>query len=372
VEDSPEVQDRVPPLPDEQIRAQKLEALARLAPGITHELSNPLAAIVGFGELLRTDPRLPDDMRRQAELLATETATTQAIIQTLLEFLRARPAERHPTSIRTLVDAVLLLHAYRLASGPIDVVVDVADAVPAVALDRSGMQLVLVNLMQEAVDALSSRGRPGRLEILAVPAGASVRVTLVHDAGAVPDSPERERAWGVSSAIVADHGGTLVRTVEGSALTLPVAAVDAIESAPAPAPAQTPSATVPGSPIRVLVLDDERSIGMLLDRWLRASGYDPTIATSGAEAIELVRENGFDLVLCDHRMVGMAGTEVFDEIVALRPDLERRFVFMSGDVLNPELSAFVARRGVGLLAKPFDLDTVRQTLDRVLARDPQP
>jgi two-component system response regulator HydG len=120
------------------------------------------------------------------------------------------------------------------------------------------------------------------------------------------------------------------------------------------------------------VLDDERSIGMLLDRWLRASGYDPTIATSGAEAIELVRENGFDVMLCDHRMVGMAGTEVFDEIVALRPELERRFVFMSGDVLNPELSAFVARRGVGLLAKPFDLDTVRQTLDRVLARDPQP
>jgi CheY-like chemotaxis protein len=370
VEDSPEVQDRVPPLPDEQIRAQKLEALARLAPGLTHELSNPLAAIVGFGELLRTDPRLPDDMRRQAELLATETATTQAIIQTLLEFLRARPAERHPTSLRTLVDAVLLLHAYRLASGPIDVVVDVADTVPAVALDRSGIQLVLINLIQEAVDALSGRGGPGRLEVDAVPAGADIRVTLVHDAGGLPaDSPERERAWRVSSAIVADHGGTLVRTVDGSALTLPVAAVEAIEPAPA---APTPSTSVPRSPIRVLVLDDERSIGMLLDRWLRASGYDPTIATSGAEAIELVRENGFDVVLCDHRMVGMAGTEVFDEIVALRPDLERRFVFMSGDVLNPELSAFVARRGVGLLAKPFDLDTVRQTLDRVLARDPQP
>jgi CheY-like chemotaxis protein len=351
------------------IRAQKLEALEQLAPGITHELSNPLAAIVGFGELLRTDPRLPDDMRRQAELLATETATTQAIIQTLLEFIRARPAERYPTPIRPLVDAVLLLHAYRLASGPIEVVVDVADSVPAVPLDRAGIQLVLVNLVQEAVDALSARGGPGRLEILAVPAAASVRVMLVHDSSSPPsDSPERERAWRVSSAIVADHGGTLVRTAEGSAITLPIAVTDATEPAVADAP--TPYAPTPGSPIRVLVLDDERSIGMLLDRWLRASGYAPTIATSGAEAIELVRDNGFDVVLCDHRMVGMAGTEVFDEIVALRPDLERRFVFMSGDVLNPELSSFVARRGVGLLAKPFDLETVRQTLDRVLSRAP--
>ena len=370
MEDSPEVQDRVPPLPDEQIRAQKLEAIARLAPGLTHELSNPLAAIVGFAELLRTDPRLPDDMRRQAELLSTETATTQAIVQTMLEFLRARPAERHPTSIRTLLDAVVLLHAYRLASGLIDMVVDVAESVPAVPLDRGGIQLVLVNLVQEAVDALSARGGPGRLEILAMAAGTTVRVSLVHDAGAPSsDSPERERAWRVSSAIVADHGGTLDRTDNGSALTLPIVGTARAERA---ALVATPTPPARETPIRVLVLDDERSIGMLLDRWLRASGYVPTIATSGAEAIELAREHEFDVVLCDHRMVGMAGTEVFDEIVALRPDLERRFVFMSGDVLNPELSAFVARRGVGLLAKPFDLDTVRQTLDRVLLRAPGP
>jgi CheY-like chemotaxis protein len=105
---------------------------------------------------------------------------------------------------------------------------------------------------------------------------------------------------------------------------------------------------------------------MLLEKWLRGSGYVPTVASSGAEAIELVRATPFDAVLCDHRMAGMAGTEVFETIVAIRPELERRFVFMSGDVLNPELQGFVARRHVGLLAKPFDLATVRQTLEAVL------
>ena len=74
----------------------------------------------------------------------------------------------------------------------------------------------------------------------------------------------------------------------------------------------------------------------------------------------------FDAVLCDHRMVGMAGTEVFDAIVAVRPELQRRFVFMSGDVLNPELTAFVEGRGIGLLAKPFDRETVRRTLESIL------
>ena len=118
--------------------------------------------------------------------------------------------------------------------------------------------------------------------------------------------------------------------------------------------------------MRVLVLDDEPPIAMLLEKWLRGSGYEPAVATSGQEAVELVRETPFDAVLCDHRMAGMSGTEVFDAIVAVRPELERRFVFMSGDVFNPELREFVEGRGIGLLAKPFDRDTVRSTIESVL------
>jgi CheY-like chemotaxis protein len=287
------------------------------------------------------------------------------MVQTLLEFLRARPAERHPTALRALVDAVLLLHGYRLASGQVGVVVDLAADVPDIAIDRAGLELVLVNLVQEAVDALLARRGPGRLEIRAWRDGATVRIRLAHDATAdvgAPPSAERDRAWQVSSAIVAGHGGSLERTADGATISLPVAASAAPERAASPVETGTPH----DDAIRVLILDDERSIGMLLEKWLRTSGYAPTVAGSGAEAVELVRETRFDAVLCDHRMAGMAGTEVFDAIVAIRPELERRFVFMSGDVLNPELQEFVRRRGVGLLAKPFDRETVRHTLEAVL------
>jgi CheY-like chemotaxis protein len=227
---------------------------------------------------------------------------------------------------------------------------------------------VLVNLVQEAVDVLLARGGRGRLAIRASRDGASVRITLAHDApveAGAPSSGERERAWQVSSAIVADHDGSLERSDNGAAIALPVAppAVGAATEAAAPS---VESASPHDGAIRILILDDERSIGMLLERWLRTSGYAPTVASSGTEAIALVREARFDAVLCDHRMVGMAGTDVFDAIVAIRPELERRFVFMSGDALNPDLQAFVARRRVGLLAKPFDLDTVRHTLEAVL------
>jgi CheY-like chemotaxis protein len=362
VDDAPDDPARVGSVADETIRAQKLDAVARLVPGIAHELNNPLAAIVGFAELLRTDPRLPDDMRRQADLLAGETARTRQLIHALLDFLREGTPERHPTAVRALVDAALALHAYRLASSPLEVQIEIPDDLPPLEIDRTQIQLVLVNLLQEALDVLEAGSTPGRLRIAALPENGTVRNMINNDRVDATSNADRDLAWQVSGAIVASHGGTLARTTDGASVTLPLSvAVAASGEAPSEAPSPPAAAAV-----HVLVLDDEHSIGMLLERWLRASGYEPTVATSGDEAVELVREIRFDAVLCDHRMAGMAGTEVFDAIVAVRPDLERRFVFMSGDVLNPELTAFVEGRGIGLLAKPFDRDTVHRTLEAVL------
>jgi len=71
-------------------------------------------------------------------------------------------------------------------------------------------------------------------------------------------------------------------------------------------------------------------------------------------------------VLCDHRMAGMSGTEVYEAIRSIRPELATRFVFMSGDVLNPELRAFAETRGLALLAKPFELEAIGRTVRAVI------
>jgi CheY-like chemotaxis protein len=337
-------------------------------PGIAHELNNPLAAIVGFAELLRTDPRLPDDMRKQAELLAGETARTRQLVHALLEFLRARPPERHPTSVRVLVDAALALHAYRLASSMHAVRIDIPDDLPPVEIDRAQIQLVLVNLLQEALDVLEAGSTPGQLRIAAAPGGRDVRIMIGLDRDEATSDPDRELAWQVSATLVGAHGGAIDREPGPGgvgttlAITLPAKSAPAVATAEAATPIDATH-----RPVRVLVLDDEPPIAMLLEKWLRGSGYEPAVATSGQEAVDLVRATPFDAVLCDHRMAGMSGTEVFDAIVAVRPDLERRFVFMSGDVFNPELRTFAEGRGIGLLAKPFDRETVRSTIDSVLA-----
>jgi CheY-like chemotaxis protein len=130
----------------------------------------------------------------------------------------------------------------------------------------------------------------------------------------------------------------------------------------APGAAPTPSGPQP----RILIVDDEPAIRDFLGRTLQRIGYEPLVAATGAEALEIVRSDPPDAILCDHRMAGMTGAAFNDAVAETSPDLARRFAFMTGDVTNPDLRALANARGVALLAKPFDMASVQQTLERIV------
>jgi PAS domain S-box-containing protein len=460
----------------ELLQAQKMEAIGQLVSGVAHELNNPLAAIIAFSQLMRSDERLPDDMKHDAGLLVQEADRTRRIVQNLLDFARARPPERRPTNITVLVQSVLELQSYALNTNQILVKVEIPASLPEVDLDRAQLQQVLLNLTINAIHAIRGRDRksPAHLWIGAslvkqrASAGAAksdrptedqarVRITIRDDGPGVPESararlfdpffttkqPGEGTGLGlsVSFGIVAGHGGHLWYEPGpggvGSSfvLELPVTArgmddlgvgsatgprdgqIDvrpapkeagsgqttrrpAIRvAAPATAPAATQSATrlesagqtapaspasptsgpiAPAAPVAatpaepataesetpqprrplVLALDDEPSIRAFLRKALAAAGMDCLPFQDGAQALDALRESNFDVMLVDHRMAGMSGTEFYEAAIAFRPELAERAIFMSGDVLNPDLRGFATQRGIRLLAKPFDIDAV--------------
>ncbi|HEX7492322.1 MAG TPA: response regulator, partial [Candidatus Limnocylindrales bacterium] len=124
-----------------------------------------------------------------------------------------------------------------------------------------------------------------------------------------------------------------------------------------PSMATTASAPEPRRPL-ILALDDEPSIRAFLRKALGAAGMDCLPFQDGAQALDGLREMNFDVMLIDHRMAGMSGTEFYEAAVDFRPELSHRAIFMSGDVLNPDLRSFATQRGIRLLAKPFDIDAV--------------
>ena len=118
---------------------------------------------------------------------------------------------------------------------------------------------------------------------------------------------------------------------------------------------------------RVLVLDDEPTFRLFLEKALTLLGYEPVITSLGPEAIERAGDGDLAALLFDHQMPGVSGIDVYDTLVATRPDLAPRLVLMSGDVVEPALEAFATRHAVRLLAKPFDLATLDGTIRAVMA-----
>ena len=154
---------------------------------------------------------------------------------------------------------------------------------------------------------------------------------------------------------------TRARRVVDELLGVPRPTSETAEPAARPAPAQERARRT-----RVLVLDDEPAIRDFLGRILSRSGYEPVLAASGDSALKIVRDNPPDAILCDHRMAGMTGIAFHAAVAEIRPALASRFVFMSGDVLNAELSEFADTHGVTLLAKPFDIESVDRAIAGVM------
>ena len=160
----------------------------------------------------------------------------------------------------------------------------------------------------------------------------------------------------------------LLDTVRQRSTEPPTAAHEPVARAQDAATASTTSPVHPS----VLVLDDEPTFRIFLQKALSALGYEAHIAAGGPEAVELALAGDHAILLVDHQMVGMSGIGVYEAVVGSRPDLARRFVMMSGDVLDPALEAFAATHEMTRLAKPFDLDALERTLRSVIGGTAQP
>ena len=116
----------------------------------------------------------------------------------------------------------------------------------------------------------------------------------------------------------------------------------------------------------VLVCDDEASVRALLVRVLERAGCEAIEAASGEEALLAIDQAAVDAIVSDHHLPAMTGIDLYERLAAARPDLRQRFVLLSGDPDSPEIVAFIARSGVPIVAKPFDLAGIEATIRAVV------
>jgi len=114
---------------------------------------------------------------------------------------------------------------------------------------------------------------------------------------------------------------------------------------------------------RILIIDDSEVIRNLLQEFLSDLGHKVDLAYDGHQGKALALENDYDAIFCDVHMPKLNGYEVFRSVIAIKP--KSRFIMT--DSLPDELADMAVEQGAYCcLSKPFDLDQVRETLDKLL------
>jgi signal transduction histidine kinase/ActR/RegA family two-component response regulator len=368
------------------IQSEKLSGIGEFVAGVAHELNNPLTSVMGFSELLKQSNRDPKH-QRHLELIHKNALRCQKIVQSLLSFARRHQPEQKLTSLNVLIEAALEILQYQLRTSGIEVTTSLEPNLPQAMVDPHQMQQVLINIINNARQALEGRSN-GAICITTETRGEKVYVTIQDDG---PGISEENRArifdpffttkevgkgtgLGLSLCygIIKEHGGAItVQSKPGEGATFVIELPLTRQAAP---PGNGEQKSEPeqarsyeGSGKRVLVIDDEEPILQMVREVLAGRGYDVDVACDGVTGLHRLNQRQYDLALCDWKMPGMNGQQVYERLRTVNPRLSQRLIFITGDMVSDKTRKFLEAEKKVCLAKPFTLSEFTAAISKVMA-----
>ena len=374
-----------------QIRqAQKMEAIGTLAGGIAHDFNNLLMGFQGNLSLMLMEmsPDNPyyDYLTNMEDYVKRGSDLTRQI----LGFARGGKYEVRPTNLNDLLEQSsqlfgrtrkeILIHK-KFQKNPW-----------AVEVDRGQIEQVLLNLFVNAWQAMPTGGdifletenvtlkEEDWDKPYALNQGEYVKIA-VADTGVGMDKSTLERIFepffttkevsrgtglGLASAygIIKNHNGMIEVTSDmghGTTFTiyLPKSDKDFLEERPAIEKA------IKGREI-IMLVDDEEMVAEVGQKMLQKLGYRVILAQSGQKAIQIFEKlhSRIDLVILDMIMPEMGGSETFDHLKAIAPDI--KVLLSSGYAIDGQASQIMERGCNGFIQKPFSLKHFSQKIREIL------
>jgi signal transduction histidine kinase len=380
---------------------QKQESIGQLTGGVAHDFNNLLMVILGNLQLLRK--RLPEDPRlhRLVDGAMQGADRGATLTKRMLAFARRQELKPETVDVPTLIDGMGEMLRRTLGS-TIQIVTAYRPQLPAARVDPNQLELALLSLALNARDAMPFGGRLA-IGGSCISAGPDVPRELapghyvcltVSDTGVGMDEATLRRAaepffttkgagkgtgLGLSMVhgVAAQSGGAMRITSkpgDGTIVELWLPVSEAMEQTDA-GPGTVIAGTL-GRPCRVLVVDDDPLVVASTAAMLEDLGHIVVEALSGARALDLLKlGTNVDVVVTDHAMPGMTGTELASQIRQLLPDLpiilasgyaelpnaeDPRLLRLSKPFLQDELATQIAKAVRGAHSNVISLDAVRR------------
>ncbi len=370
-------------------QAEKLAAMGQLVSGVAHEINNPVAIISGFAQTLLLDQLTPDQ-RETVQMVYDEATRIGRITSNLLAFARAGSKERTLVELNDTVRRTFALRSYHLTTLNITVNLELDDANPKAWANGSEVQQMLLNLLINAEQALTTIPPPGRRAITirtvsAAEDGAQLQVT---DTGPGIPADIQEKIFdpffttkpegmgtglglSICYGIVHDHGGRIaVHSVPGHGATFTISLPrDARQRhRTTPPPMEIPEAAREpegGGVLSVLLVDDEEGLRRAVAAFLKRRGMNVLAVEDGSDALRALRRGRFDVIVSDVRMPGMSGAEFLQGLRREHPAMVNRLIFTTGDTFATDTSSLLRDAGVPSLVKPYDFAKLESVLREV-------
>lgn len=364
-------------------RSDKLRALGELAAGVAHNLNNSLTVIQGRAQLLLMRSSTADEGNKKSLGVITQAVgDCSQTLRRLLDFSR-RESTRHPAPVDL---SELISSSVEIArpkwqaestnrTGTIEVRIEAP--APAFTLgDSAELREVVLNMIFNAVDAMPEggtieagtrvEGKTARFWIADTGAGMPAEVMARIFEPFYTTKGERGTGLGLSAShgIIENHGGDINVTSEAGKGTRFEVILPLQESS-------SPVVTVPlaqtnkTKSARVLVVEDEEKVRVLLNDAFRAEGHDVVEATTGAEAIKHLDNGKFDLMVCDLGLPELSGLHVARWVKEFRPELPVIIATGYAEMIAEE--DYKRARIDDVIRKPYALADVLQRAHAILA-----
>jgi len=383
---------------EDQLRqAQRMEAVGRLAGGISHDFNNLLTVINGYAELAMDE--VPDQAREIISEISAAGHRAAELTRGLLSFSRhqiVRPTTVDLNAVVTNIEKMLR----RLIGEQILLTSVLAPDLWQIEADTRQLDQIIVNLTVNARDAMPQAGKilietsnmaldesfcdtrlalsPGDYVMLAISdTGSGMdKETQAHIFEPFFTTKPEGQGTGLGLAtvygIVQQCGGaTSVYSEPGRGTTFKLyfPRSKASSSPGTPRAGLSPTAAVtPSGAETVLLVEDDESLRRLAGAILKKQGYRVIEASSGVEALDICRRRSgdIDLVLSDLVMPEMTGQQLTSELRRIYPEM--KVVLMSGYAERTMVNQIAADPDIQLVSKPFTTNTLTTALDKALRK----
>jgi PAS domain S-box-containing protein len=363
------------------LQMEKLSSLGGILSGVAHELNNPLTAIIGNAQLL-TRKNIPGEYRDKLEIIQRESVRCTKIVSGLLAFAREHKPERRLININDIIMESHKLREYELRVDNVAMELVLSEDLPETAADPYQLQQVFINLINNAHDAVVKKGG-GALTISSRHKNGKIHVEFADNGIGIPDenrkrifdpfftTKEVSKGTGLGLSIIygiiAEHDGMIDVDSKLGEYTRFIIELPVVADIQPVVTREKRKVEKPVGSKSVLVVDDEDSLREMIAETLAGEGYLVESTGNGQEALDIIQLRDFNAIVSDMKMPMMGGKELYAYIVNNNPDLARRIIFITGDVLGQDTQQFLNITGNRYIEKPFQINELLMVLSEVLA-----